>query len=173
MKKTLKCYKGLFLQTTSVLPVNRFIQLYLMITQHTPIFSWFYAFLHWCQVFNGFGDSLVRKDTKSYRVCLFCFVFFSQYIECLCRLHILQKLKSQETQLKDNSSDLLLNFTYSRHECSSLSLGRCPSCLFNCQPRGKMHNWIGIKIMPVHDIQTLQDKIVIGILNQIGEGRNN
>lgn len=27
--------------------------------------------------------------------------------------------------------------------------------------------------MPVHDIQTLQDKIVIGILNKIGEGRNN
>lgn len=62
---------------------------------------------------------------------------------------------------------------YSRHECSSLSFGICPSCLFNCQPRGKTHKWIGIKIMPVHDIQTLQDKIVIGILNQIGEGRNN
>ena len=27
--------------------------------------------------------------------------------------------------------------------------------------------------MPVHDIQTLQDKIVIRILKQIGERRNN
>lgn len=27
--------------------------------------------------------------------------------------------------------------------------------------------------MPVHDIQSLQDKILIGILKQIGERRNN
>lgn len=33
-------------------------------------------------------------------------------------------------------------------------------------------NWIGIKITTVHDIQSLQDKIVIGILKQIGERRN-
>lgn len=32
---------------------------------------------------------------------------------------------------------------------------------------------MGIKIMLLHDIQTLQDKIVIGILKEIGEGRNN
>lgn len=62
------------------------------------------------------------------------------------------------------SSDLFLNFIYSRHECASLSFGRCPSCLFNWKPRGKIHNWIGIKIMPVHDIWSLQDKVVTGIL---------
>lgn len=38
-KKKLKPYKVLFLQNTSVLPVNRFIQLDLMITQHAAIFS--------------------------------------------------------------------------------------------------------------------------------------
>lgn len=37
-KKNPKLYKVLFLQNTSVLPVNRLIQLDLMITQHAAMF---------------------------------------------------------------------------------------------------------------------------------------
>lgn len=64
LENNLKLYKVLFLQNISVLPVNRFIQLDLTITQHAAILPWFYLLLHWCQVFNGLEDSLVTKDTK-------------------------------------------------------------------------------------------------------------
>jgi len=74
------------------------------------------------------------------------------------------KNNTQDIQCKNTSSDLFLNFIYSSHKCTNLSFGRCPLCLFNCKPRGKIHKQRGIKIMPVHDIQTLEDKTVIGIL---------
>lgn len=91
-QKNLKPYKVLFLQNTSVLPVNRFVQPDLMITQHAAIISWFYVFSCWCQVFNSLEDSSVMKDKKYYRLFFFCVD-----IECLCTLHILWNFKKQNT----------------------------------------------------------------------------
>lgn len=136
-QKNLKPYKVLFSQNTSVLPVNRFVQLDLMITQHAAIISWFYVFSCWCQVFNSLEDSSVMKDKKYYR--LYFFFFWYRMFVHTSYIMKLQKTKHRKYSFKNISSDLFLNFIYSSHDCTSLSFGNCPSCLFNSKPRHKIH----------------------------------